>query len=253
MLDRRADSKCIMMKSILLTGCLLTVMAAQDLRGQDAGGFSGKVLQTTNASAYTYVLVDAGTNKMWAAAPAFDVKVGDTVSISSAMPMPKHHSKTMNRDFDVVYFTPSVVVNGAKPAAGDAPRELPKGHPQIGAAAGAPTPSPKPESFDFTGIKKAEGGMTVAEVYAAANKLVGKSVSVRGKVVKYNPQIMNRDWIHVRDGSGQEGRNDLLVTTSKSAPLKIGDVILATGKVATNRDFGANYKYSVMLEDATVK
>jgi hypothetical protein len=75
-------------------------------------------------------------------------------------------------------------------------------------------------------------------------------VKVRGKVVKYNAEIMNRNWIHIRDGTGAEGNNDLLVTSSK--PTKLGDIILVTGKVATNRDFGANYKYAVMIEDAKV-
>jgi len=36
--------------------------------------------------------------------------------------------------------------------------------------------------------------------------LAGQKVTVRGKVVKANVAIMNKNWLHVRDGSGAEGR-----------------------------------------------
>ena len=40
---------------------------------------------------------------------------------------------------------------------------------------------------------------------------------VRGKVVKTNAGIMDKDWVHVRDGSGEDGKNDLTVTTTSTA------------------------------------
>jgi hypothetical protein len=68
---------------------------------------------------------------------------------------------------------------------------------------------------DLTGIAKAEGGMTVAEVFARpGHALAGQNVTVRGKVVKTNVGVMGQNWIHVRDGSGAEGTNDLTVTTT---------------------------------------
>ncbi len=211
------------------------------------GGFSGKVVETMNAGDYTYVRVDTGKTNVWAAAPRFPVKVGDAAGIAAGMPMPKYHSKTLNRDFDVVYFTDRVSINGASPSAGDAGvmQELPKGHPAIGGAAAA-----KP-TVDLSGIKKAEGGKTVAEVYAEKTKLSGKQLKVRGKVVKYNGNIMGKNWVHLRDGTGAEGSNDLLVTTTTEA--KVGDTVLVTGTIAVNKDFGANYKYSVMIEDAKLQ
>ena len=229
-----------------------------------ANGFTGKVIETTNTSDYTYALIDTGTEKKWAAAPRFQVKVGDTASVTAGMPMPKYHSKTLNRDFDVVYFTDRVSVNGGQPGAASAasePVQLPKDHPPIpGLTDKMPNmPSNHPPlsgfsgktTLDVSGIKKAEGGKTVAEVYAEKSKLSGKQVKVRGKVVKYNASIMGKNWLHLRDGTGKEGSNDLLVTSS--SPAKVGDTVLATGLVAVNKDFGANYKYPVMVEDAQVK
>jgi hypothetical protein len=217
---------------------------------ENTGAFSGKVVETMNAAGYTYVLVDTGKQKNWAAAPQFAVKKGDEVSIGESMPMEKYHSKTLNRDFDVVYFAAAVRVNGksAAPSAPPANPNLPKDHPPIG---GGATSAPVPAKVDLSGIKKAEGGKTVAEVWAGRAKLSGKEVKVRGRVVKYNPMIMNRNWVHVRDGSGAEGSNDLLVTTATD--VKVGDMVVVTGKVATDRDFGANYKYAVMIEDGKIQ
>ena len=97
-------------------------------------------------------------------------------------------------------------------------------------------------------ITKAKGGYTVEELYAKKDALKGKKVAVRGKVVKFNGDIMGRNWLHLQDGSGKQGANDITVTTNQNA--KIGDTIIATGVMATNKDFGGGYSYEVILEDA---
>jgi len=222
--------------------------------GQTAAGqesFSGKVAETMDAGGYTYVLVDTGTNKVWAAATRFPVKKGDVVSVPASMPMTDFHSKSLNRDFPLIYFTGSIAVNGAK---GDAAK-LPPGHPDIGGT-GLPQNHPPvagktaPGKVDFTGLKPAKGGKTVAEVCASSAKLAGQSVAIRGKVVKFNAEIMGKNWLHIQDGTGSAGSNDLLVTTAAKA--KLGDTVLIEGKVAVNKDFGSGYKYNVLVEDAKV-
>ena len=114
-------------------------------------------------------------------------------------------------------------------------------------------PASKPSAnVDLTGIAKAEGGKTVAEVFAEKDALAGKQVVVRGKVVKVNAGIMGRNWLHIRDGSGGDNANDLTVTTAGAVP-KVGETVLVTGTAGLNRDFGMGYQYPVMLEEATVK
>jgi hypothetical protein len=78
-------------------------------------------------------------------------------------------------------------------------------------------------------------------------------VVVRGKVVKYNPGIMGKNWIHLRDGSGAaaDGTNDVLVTTAHQA--KLGDVLTVKGVVRTDKDFGSGYSYKVLIEEATLQ
>jgi hypothetical protein len=106
-------------------------------------------------------------------------------------------------------------------------------------------------NIDLAGIAKAPGGKTVAEVFAEKDQLAGQRISVRGKVVKASGQIMDRHWLHVRDGSGAAGTNDITVTVS-SDPPKAGDTVVVTGLLAVNKDFGIGYQYDVIIEDAEV-
>jgi hypothetical protein len=115
-------------------------------------------------------------------------------------------------------------------------------------------PDAKPAAeIDLAGIAQADGGKTVAEVFAEKDALANTKVAVRGKVVKANANIMGKDWLHVRDGSGADGTNDLTVTTALGTPAKAGDTVLVTGTVVLNKDFGMGYQYPVMLESADVK
>jgi hypothetical protein len=260
------------LKPLLLLGCLVLPVhfaGAQSPAPAVAPAaaeatISGQVVETMNTAGYTYVLVDTGAKKVWAAAVEFSVKVGDAVSFAAGLPMENYHSKTLNRDFDEVYFTGgiSVSANGAAaaPAPANAAAQLPPGHPALngGTAPKLPpghpslTGSPASAPVDLAGIKKAAGGKTVQEIFAGKAKLSGQSVSVRGKVVKYNASIMGKNWLHIQDGSGSAEKkdNDLAVTTSTAA--KVGDTVLVTGKVSMDKDFGAGYKYTVILDDAQV-
>jgi len=127
------------------------------------------------------------------------------------------------------------------------------------APAGAATmPADHPQArptgeVDLTGILKAEGGKTVLDVYTDKDTLANQKVVVRGKVVKTNAGIMNKDWVHIRDGSGEEGTNDLTVTTTSKPLPNVGDTVLVSGTVILDKDFGMGYQYPVMIEDAEVK
>jgi hypothetical protein len=205
-----------------------------------AQGIAGTVVETMNTGGYTYVLVENGGTKSWAAAPEFKVAVGDSVTLpANAMAMENYQSKSLQRTFDVVYFVDSVMVNGGNMAMATSKVAPVEGHPQV-----AVKPAEK-----ISGVAKAD--KTVAEVFAEKGSLAGKSIKVRGKVVKFSPQIMGKNWIHLQDGTGSDGSNDLTVTTSGTA--KQGDMILVSGVVVADKDFGYGYQYPVMIEDATVK
>ncbi len=108
---------------------------------------------------------------------------------------------------------------------------------------------------DEVHVDKAKGpnARTVAEVMTKGAELKDKTVQVRGKVVKYNPGIMGKNWVHLRDGTGSEAdeSNDLLVTTMSET--RVGDVVTAKGVVRTDKDFGAGYTYKTLIEEATLQ
>lgn len=122
------------------------------------------------------------------------------------------------------------------------------------AAAGEAHPQPAAAftAVDVSGIKKADGGQTVAELYAGKSQLSGKPVTVRAKVVKTRSNIMGKNWVHVRDGTGGPTSSDLTVITTDPPPM-VGATVLVTGPLSTDRDLGLGYRYEILIEDGKVK
>lgn len=129
----------------------------------------------------------------------------------------------------------------AKPAVA-----LPPGHVPIRTA---------PVDLGNIKVPKASGpnAQTVAEVITKRIELKDKSVLVRGKVVKFTPEILNKNWIHLRDGSGSASDNthDVIVTTNGQA--RVGDVVVVKGVVHIDKDLGSGYAYKVLIEEATLQ
>jgi hypothetical protein len=84
-----------------------------------------------------------------------------------------------------------------------------------------------------------------------AAALAGQTVAVRGIAVKVSNAIMGKNWVHLQDGSGDAGSNDLTVTATNK--VEVGAIITASGTLATNLDFGYGYTYAVLLEDAAIE
>jgi len=91
---------------------------------------------------------------------------------------------------------------------------------------------------------------TIEALYQEKADLSGHQVQVHGKIVKVNNAIMNRNFLHLRDGTGQEGSNDLTITSQDTA--EVGEEVVVTGVITVDKDFGAGYTYSILLEHATV-
>ncbi len=194
-----------------------------------ADGVSGTVRETMDAGGYTYALLEHAGKKVWVAGPQTKLAVGTVIDPVQGSAMPGFHSDTLDRTFDQIYFISSF------PIAGGAVATNP--HPNPGAA-----PS----------IEKVEpiaGSTTVVKIFEGKAALAGKAVVVRGKVTKVNNGILGRNWVHLQDGTGGAGTNDLMVTTS--ATTAVGDVVVVRGKVAVDKDFGGGYRYAVLVEDAS--
>jgi hypothetical protein len=156
--------------------------------------------------------------------------------------MNNYFSKTLDRTFPVVYFVDSVM-NASSTGAASAG--------DTGMSSGG-SPAAPVTDVDLTNIAKAAGGVTVGELFAGKADLAGKPVTLRGKVVKFSPQIMGKNWIHLQDGTGDAAAasNDLTVTTDVTA--NVGDTVLVSGALTLDKDFGYGYQYNVIIEDAQV-
>ena len=96
----------------------------------------------------------------------------------------------------------------------------------------------------------AQDTIKVEEVFAKKDVLNGKMVTVKGEVVKFNSSIMGKNWVHIKDGSGKPGTNDLTATTNDTA--NVGDKVVVTGTLAVGKDFGAGYIYEAIIEEASM-
>lgn len=124
----------------------------------------------------------------------------------------------------------------------------------VAATAATPTTMTQPVKIapldSGTAQGRVEGSLKVADLYAQKNQLAGKTVTVEGNVVKVSEAIMGKNWIHIQDGSGSEGTNDIIFTSATQSAT-VGDHVVATGTVAIDKDFGYGYFYSVIVEEAT--
>lgn len=66
--------------------------------------------------------------------------------------------------------------------------------------------------------------------------------------MKYNKQIMHKNWIHIQDGTDYSGKFDLTVTSMDS--VQVGNTVTFKGIIRLNKDFGAGYVYDVIMEEA---
>ncbi len=238
---------------------------------------TGKVLETMDAGGYTYLKVDTGLSQPWVAIPQAKVAVGQKITYEPGMVMKNFASKTLNRTFDSIVFSSGLVgANGSPHGGGMGSMPSPHGKKAAGddsfasavmAESGAPAAQQQPAAgsggslgamapFSEISVEKATGdnAYTVGEIFAKPEDLNGKTVRIQGKVIKFSPMIMGRNWVHLQDGTGDPMANthDLVVTTSET--VEKGKTITMEGVLAANKDFGAGYKYVAIVEKAkTVK
>ncbi|HIP40518.1 MAG TPA: DNA-binding protein [Desulfocapsa sulfexigens] len=238
---------------------------------------TGKVLETMDAGGYTYLKVDTGLSQPWVAIPQTKVTVGQEVTYEPGMVMKNFASKTLNRTFDSIVFSSGLVGSNGNPHGGGM-GSMPSPHGKkavsddsfasaVMAEGGAAAVQQQPAAgsggslgamapFSEISVEKAKGdnAYTVSEIFAKPEDLNGKTVRIQGKVVKFSPMIMGRNWVHLQDGTGDPMANthDLVVTTSEK--VENGKTITMEGILAANKDFGAGYKYVAIIEEAkTVK
>ena len=97
-------------------------------------------------------------------------------------------------------------------------------------------------------MDKSENELTIGKIYADRYDFSNKETEIRGVVVKVNDGIMSRNWVHIQDGTSDNGNFDLTITTQ--AQVKVGDEVTFKGKIELDKDFTSGYFYDVIMIDA---
>ncbi|TNF36866.1 MAG: nucleotide-binding protein [Deltaproteobacteria bacterium] len=227
----------------------------------------GTVAERVDASQYSYLKLTTTDGEVWAAVPQANIENGAKVTVLEPMLMTNFESKALGRTFEKVYF--GRLTDQADPMAGKGmmagknPHGAMGGDPHGGAMPGNPAGAgavddamaahSKPATVVAdVKVEKAPGGLDIGEVWAQRAELAGKPVTIRGKVVKYNANILGKNWIHIQDGSGDPAAatHDLTITSKDTAT--VGDVVTITGTLQVDQDFGAGYAYKTIVQDATI-
>jgi hypothetical protein len=235
------STKEILNMKYLISLCLIflstSVFAADQAVKVEAPATSvtGVVLETKDVESYTYLRLKLSKGETWAAVEKSPVKKGSKVTVENIVVMTNFESKVLKKTFPTIIFGSLAGASSGMPA----------GHSGVA------------KTLDTSKIQVAkavgENAYTVEEIVSTSSALKDKTVLVQAKVVKYNPGIMGKNWIHVRDGSGTDSKetNDILVTSNEAT--KVGDIVTVKGIVRVDKDFGAGYAYKVLIEEATIQ
>lgn len=184
---------------------------------------------------YSYLKVSEKGESFWVAISKREIELGETYLYKGGLLKKNFFSREFDRVFETVY----LVSNFRKKA-------QPK---QVAVETHSSFQSESLPNLKVEKIKPKEGSITLSELFANKAQYNDTTIKITGKIVKVNPKIMNRNWLHIQDGS-EEGL-DLTVTTDEVVPL--GSVVSLEGVISLDKDFGAGYRYDIIMESAVVK
>lgn len=204
-----------------------------------------EVSEVIQASSYTYLKVNEGSEEKWMAITKQNVQPGEFLYYDEALQMTNFHSKDLDRTFDVIYFVNQV---SNTPVFNHPAAVMPGSGGMEGTTGNMHSGKIEPGKKSQISVNKKEGEYTIASVYEMRNQLADKEIEIRGQVVKVNRQIMGKNWVHIQDGTENKGKYDLTITTQE--PADIGDEVTFKGRISVDKDFGSGYYYELIMEDA---
>jgi hypothetical protein len=195
-----------------------------------SGVHTVEVQEVIQGNSYTYLNVKDEDSTSWIAISKSEMEVGETISYKNPLAMKNFTSKELERTFETIYFVGRVDKESSSSVSEQNPQ--------------SPHQKPAVETKEIS-IEPIEGGISI---YSNRTAYANTVVRIKGQVTKVNLGIMGKNWIHLQDGTGNSGSNDLLVTTQETVAL--GDIVIFEGTIALNKDFGSGYSYEVLMEDA---
>lgn len=218
----------LVLAALAMFGCAKKQEPQTHAAAPPAGSHQVVIQEVIHVTGYTYVRVKEGDIEYWMAGPKSELNVGETLNYTQGMEMKSFKSKELNKTFDTILFVDSF-----------------KGGHSSNMMSSPQKPKMTEENIQ---VEKAAGGITIAQLYGDLNAYANKTVKIKGQVVKVNSAIMDRNWVHLQDGTKSGNDFDLTVTTQEE--VNKDDIVTFSGKIVLNKDFGYGYSYKVLMEDA---
>ena len=238
---------------VVFSSCVKNKNGQMNQNQSATNGKSFEVAEVIHGNTYSYIRAKENNGEFWMAISKQEVQPGEVYYYSEGLPMQNFHSKEIDRTFDEIYFVSEISKTPIqKSATGGMGSGAMGGMGAMGGDAAAQTHQGKVDSEQNSSIaiKKSAGEITVAQIFAARNNYSGKEIEIKGIVVKVNKQVMDKNWIHIQDGTNDNGNFDLTITSADVA--EVNDEITVKGKITLNKDFGYGYSYEVIMEDAQI-
>ena len=196
-----------------------------------------QVKEILNTEKYSYLLVEEQGKEFWVAISKREVKQGGTYQYKGGLLKKNFFSREFNRVFETVYLVSNIWEKTERPGSA-----LDEAATRIKGGQSLP-------NLEVEKIQPAAGAISLAELFANKESYQGKLVKITGKCIKINPMIMGRNWVHIQDGSGQ----DLELTVTTAEVLQLGDIVSVEGTITLDKDFGAGYRYDIIMEKAVLQ
>ena len=209
-----------------------------DKRGKTQGDMHEvEVLDLLHTDKYTYLDVQEDDQRYWIAVSKMEANKGDRYMYQGGLLKKNFYSREFDRNFETIYLVSRLLPVGGS-AAGSA---MERAKASLGQ---------EQETSDII-VTQPEGGISLKTLFSDPDRYAGQTIMVKGQCVKVNNRIMDRNWVHIQDGSVQDGEKlDLTLTTQENVP--VGAIALFKGQISTKKDFGAGYRYEILMEEAIV-
>jgi hypothetical protein len=197
-----------------------------------------KIKEVIQGGTYTYLFVNENDQDYWMAVSKTDAEVKDVVYYKNALEKNDFKSEELDRVFDKILFVQNI-----------------SDSPKISDSIPLDSLHHKGENDnklkEDIKVEPAPGGITIGELFKNRKNYANKKVLIRGQVIKVNKNIMDRNWVHLKDGTSDAGKSDLTLTTL--IEVKVGDIVTFEGVVALDKEYGAGYVYPLIVEKASLK
>ncbi|HIB76919.1 MAG TPA: hypothetical protein EYO58_04730 [Flavobacteriales bacterium] len=194
------------------------IFSGKSLDSSKRKSYKVSILEIRQASKYSYLKVEgegdglSEGNPYWIATLRGDFQVGDEYVYTGRLLKSKFQSKELGEVFDMIYLVSFIEeISGGSPI-----------------------------------VATVEGVVSISDVVTDPMKYAGTIVRVHGQITKVNESIMDRNWIHLKDGTADD--YDFVLTSKVSVP--VGHSVTFEGLITTDKDFGAGYIYELIMEDA---